>query len=113
MKHFAMIISALALAGCMETTGGSPTVEPGEPVSEGQIMTEAQFLATIADKDLTLLDDDGAPQDAKFVIASGGTWSGAANGNPFRGTWEWRDGYWCRTIAVSYTHLTLPTTSRV
>lgn len=103
IKRF-LIIGALGLAAC----GDEPqtvVTDVASPVTEGRIVTEAQFQATVADKTLTVVDEAGEPVGGVFVIARDGTWSGtAANGNVLGGTWDWNDGgYWCREITSGVT----------
>lgn len=75
-------ILALTLAGCVDTS---------LPVTKGRISTEDQFLATVAGKTIS-------NSDTTISIKHNGTITGVTHGNEISGTWEWRDGFWCRTI---------------
>jgi hypothetical protein len=79
------------LAGLL--SGCAPTVLP---VTQGRIVSAAQFDATVAGK--TASNDL-----ATVTIHRDGRVTGVSDGQAFAGTWEWRDGYWCRTITAPVT----------
>jgi hypothetical protein len=81
--RFVLSISVAALvAACGDTA---------LPVTDGRITTEQQFMDTVAGK-------SAANQLAEVSIHRDGRVTGVSDGQPFAGTWEWRDGFWCRTI---------------
>ena len=64
---------------------------PVPPVTEGRILTEAQFLATVAGK-------TASSDLATVTFERDGDIAGTSDGVEIAGRWEWRDGYLCRTI---------------
>jgi len=73
---------SLLLAACAATT---------LPVTDGRIETEDQFLATVAGRTIT-------NDLARFEIDEGGAFAGISDGQRVAGTWDFRDGFWCRAI---------------
>lgn len=87
MKIFSFLV-ALSLAGCTGTS---------EPMSlatvPGQMTTEAEFAA-LAGRRL----ETG---EADFVVLNAdGTLTGVYGGIETLGTWELRDGYFCRVVTT-------------
>lgn len=64
---------------------------PAPPLDQGRILTEADFRERVAGK--TARSDL-----ATITVAEDGTISGVSDGQAIAGTWEWRDGFFCRTI---------------
>lgn len=56
-----------------------------------RISTEAEFSQLVVGKKLTLGKN-------WFVIRKNGSLKGDFNGEKLKGAWQWRDGYWCRTL---------------
>ena len=81
------LIAALLLAACQ--TGISPT----QAVVDGPLTSEADF-ATIYGKRLGFGDADF------LTINANGTLSGEFSGTRTLGTWEIRDGFWCRELTA-------------
>jgi hypothetical protein len=79
--------AALAvLAGCQTAT---------TPATDGYVrLADRASLAPTLDRRLTLA---GSPSDY-VVIRSDGTLEGEFGGVPTAGTWEMRDGYFCRVL---------------
>jgi len=74
-----------------------PTLASAEDFQ--RIKSKSDYLNTVADR--TLVADWG------WVKASSdGRLTGEVNGEAAQGAWEWRRGFWCRTI--SYGSTTLP-----
>lgn len=78
----ALLISFLALPAC---------VDAELPVTEGRIATREAFVNTAAGRTV-------ANADTSVTITRDGRITGITHGNTISGTWEWRDGFWCRTI---------------
>lgn len=55
------------------------------------ITTEAEFDSLVVNKKMHLGDN-------WFVIKKNGSLKGEFNGEKLKGAWQWRDGYWCRTL---------------
>ncbi|MGX9856267.1 hypothetical protein ACR03S_12605 [Limimaricola variabilis] len=80
------LITALS-AGCAPM--------PGEPTANFAPLTEqAAFEAAIVGKRLTI-EDTSSP--SFLVVNAEGTMEGVYEGTAYAGTWQWRDGYFCRT----------------
>lgn len=87
MKKTLLTLPVLALAGCMET-GMSEGME-------GAVITdEAQFLQLIGDRQVHLKGE----RANNLVIGVDGSITGTFGGANLAGSWEWRDGAWCRTL---------------
>lgn len=84
MRRFA-IIAAVFLAGC--------EAQPTETMAEMRLSTSDDF-AQIMGKRLMFGDADFV------VINANGTLTGDFNGVDTRGTWELKDGYFCRTLTA-------------
>ena len=84
MKAY-LVITALLLTAC-----AGPTVVAPPQAFNGQITNQAEF-STIVGRRLTLGDDF-------VVINADGTFAGNYGGVETFGTWEFRDGYFCRTV---------------
>ncbi|MEM0948938.1 MAG: hypothetical protein AAGK37_16170 [Pseudomonadota bacterium] len=81
------LVAASMLAGCQSGTSSAPPAQTGAtPIS-----TAAAFNSEIVGKTLTI-------GESSLVIASNGTMSGTFNNAPLRGTWQFRDGQFCRTL---------------
>ena len=80
LRYSILAASALALAGCVQTTGTAPT--DADPLT-----------AALAGK--TLVNDRG-----QIAVNTDGTLTGTVGGGSesFEGAWAVRDGRWCRTI---------------
>lgn len=77
----------IALTGCVSTTGPEPATKAGPT----RITTAADFNRLVVGKRLAL---DGN----HLTIQSNGKMSGEFSGKPLAGTWEWKNGYWCRSL---------------
>ncbi len=84
MKRFA-IIAAIFLAGC--------EAQPTDTMAEMRLSTADDF-APILDKRLMFGDTD------YVVMSSDGTLTGDFGGVDTRGTWEVKDGYFCRVLTA-------------
>ncbi|WP_299292734.1 hypothetical protein [uncultured Tateyamaria sp.] len=77
---------AAALFATLAVTAPPATAQDFEVIK-----TEDAFRSLIVGKRLTIGDDH-------FVIRRNGSLRGSFGGAALRGAWEWRDGYWCRTL---------------
>jgi len=84
-----MLIAGFGLSACQAVT---ETVGPAQAVGK-QLETQSDMAAVIGNT-LTL----GPGQS--FVISDNGTLNGSWNGMPLVGTYEMRDGYFCRTLSA-------------
>lgn len=87
MKRFKVLNMILKLAVVsMFMLSGSAYAE-----SFKRIKTENQFKQLVVGKKLRF--------DKNYVtIKKNGHWSGKFWGEKLSGVWEWKNGYWCRTI---------------
>lgn len=76
------VLSLLALAACADTV---------LPVTHGPVTTAEDFRATAVGKTIS-------NSTTSVRINKNGTLTGITNGTEIAGTWEFRDGAWCRTI---------------
>lgn len=76
------VLSLLALAACADTV---------LPVTHGPVTTAEEFRATAVGKTIS-------NSTTSVRINKNGTLSGVTNGTEIAGTWEFREGAWCRTI---------------
>lgn len=76
----------LCLSACMEAGGNSAAT----PVATGAIQTKAQFVATIANRNLTF------GNNSIRYFPDGYLW-GNINNQSFVGAWEWRGTSQCQT----------------
>jgi hypothetical protein len=84
-----MLISGVGLSACQTVT---EAVGPAQAAGK-QFETQSDTAAVIGNT-LTL----GPGQS--FVISDNGTLDGSWNGMPLVGTYEMRDGYFCRTLSA-------------
>ncbi len=82
---FLWLSGAIALSACAQQS------EPAEPLR--LISEEAEFTALFVDKPFT---KDGRT----FAINSDGTVGGDLDGQTPVGTWEWKDGTYCRAFTL-------------
>ena len=89
--QLACLVAVCALvAGCQ-----SPAVdEDGTENGYARVATEAE-LASLYGRRLELNPGEF------LVVDADGTFGGSFGGNAIDGTWEMRDGYWCRTLEGS------------
>lgn len=88
-------IILVALAGC-DIPVDSATQQVDEMATDTEfvrIMTAEQFGSLVVGKRLTL-------DDNYVVAAADGALTGNFGGNELVGTWEWLDGYFCRTLTT-------------
>lgn len=90
MKYFALV-PMLALIACGETAMDAEMTD----MAPKQITSEADFVAKVADKKMVLEGTDNF-----VMINSNGTIGGNFGGSALAGTWEWRDGAWCRVLTA-------------
>lgn len=83
MRLIGLVLLA-ALAACAQTV---------LPVTYGRIMTEQEFVATAVGRTVS-------NADTSVTITGDGRITGVTHGTEIAGTWEWRDGFWCRTITA-------------
>ena len=83
MRLIALLLPGL-LAACANTV---------LPVTYGRITTEAEFVATAVGRTVS-------NANTSIAITRNGRITGVTHGNEISGTWEWRDGFWCRTITA-------------
>ena len=84
-----MLIAGVGLSACQTVT---ETAAPAQAAGK-QLETQSDMAAVIGNT-LTL----GPGQS--FVISDAGTMNGSWNGMPLIGTYEMRDGYFCRTLSA-------------
>lgn len=82
-------VALFALAGCDAAI--APSGDMSAETGFTRITTAEQFDALVVGKRLSLSDN-------YFVAAADGTLSGNFGGEALLGTWQWSDGYWCRTL---------------
>ncbi|UWR23440.1 hypothetical protein [Sulfitobacter sp. S190] len=88
MKNIiAMTVIGLGLAAC-QTTGAQQSVDKDAAM---RLATQAD-MALIDGKTLTL------EPGKSYVVSSAGTIRGSWEGKPLVGTYEMRDGYFCRVL---------------
>ncbi len=68
-----------------------PGVTPAAAQGFQRITTEAGFNQLVVGRKLSLNSN-------YITIKKNGIVKGRFNGEPLRGYWEWRDGFWCRTL---------------
>ncbi len=88
LKNFTMALTGLALSSSLMFTA-TPTVAQ----SYTPITTEAAFHTLATNKKLWFGKDH-------ILIRKHGALRGNFGGNARRGAWEWRNGYWCRTLTT-------------
>lgn len=81
---------SLGLAAC-QTTGGMKS-DPANTFA--QITTEEAFIDSVVGKQLFYKADKAN----SIVIAEDRTWAGNWNGKAISGEWEFKVGYFCRTM---------------
>lgn len=82
MKYLRLAVAAIALAGIWA---------PAAMADYTRIKTEADFRKLVVGKKLWLDKNN-------FVIRANGRLRGKFSGQTVKGLWEWREGYWCRTL---------------
>lgn len=87
---FAACLSLGFLSACQTTTEESE-------VTYTQITTETAFIGGVVGKPLFL----DSKVKGTVIISADKTWSGEVGPMKMKGTWEWKDGYWCRTLEGS------------
>jgi len=92
MKKTLPFLGALALSACMSPMGETSS----SAAMVGPISTAEAFQSEIVGKTLTI-------GDASLVIAGDGTLEGNFNNAPLKGTWEFVDGQFCRTLTEHQT----------
>ena len=65
------------------------------PLEDGRIVEEDEFRRTIVGRKIVLADN------AFVRINSDNTISGVIEGLEATGSWDFEDGFWCRTITVA------------
>lgn len=89
MKYLAAIsLAAITLTACQTTTEGAGAAQSGAM----QLATQSDMNAIVGK---TLTHSPGQ----SIVISSDGTLSGSWDGMPIVGTYEMRDGFFCRTLS--------------
>ena len=88
MKYF-VFTALLGLAACQTTTDADASSQS----SVQQLATQTDMSA-ITGKTLTLNPGQS------FVISDDGTLAGTWDGGPLIGTYEMKDGYFCRTLSA-------------
>lgn len=94
MRYFALVPMALLVA-CAETAVEEVAMEEAD-MAGVPIVEEADFLAQVAGNEMAL---EGSPQNTVTINADG-TLTGFFGGADLAGTWEWRDGAWCRELSA-------------
>jgi hypothetical protein len=89
LKPFVFLIAGLTLAACQMPTETAMTSQ----MSMRQISTQSDMSAIIG-KTLTF-----GPRQS-FVISDNGTLRGSWDDMPLIGTYEMRDGFFCRTLSA-------------
>lgn len=84
-----LLVAVVGLAACETTTQVDTTAQ----VSAIQLATQSDMSA-ITGKTLTFA------MDQSFVISDDGTLKGSWNGEPLIGTYEMKDGFFCRTLSA-------------
>lgn len=86
-KMISAACTALVLAACQTTTDG------GVASSGPKQLSSQNDMSAVVGRTLTL-----GPRQS-FVIASDGTLNGSWDGRPLVGTYQMRDGFFCRTLS--------------
>jgi len=93
MKHL-VILAGLTLSACAQQSGIGAT-------DAGATQAQVQRISTMAQLQ-PFLDRRWEFGNGNYsVVHSDGTVTGEFGGNSLTGTWEMRDGYWCRTITLA------------
>lgn len=80
-----------ASATCLALVGLTSTYAMADGFK--RIETEADFRKLIVNKKLTLGENH-------VVIRKNGNLKGNFNDEDLKGAWQWRDGFWCRTLST-------------
>ena len=96
MKPYLILMAgALALTACAETTAEAEmAAEPTMAADATMQLATQEDLAAIIGRTL----DFG--EGRSFVISADGTLAGDWGGTPLAGTYEMRDGFFCRTLTA-------------
>ena len=89
MRH-TIFVPFVFLIACAEAPEGA-TAMADKPITEA-----ADFTALVVGRELALQSD---PANT-VVINADGSIGGVFGGAALAGTWEWRDGAWCRTLTA-------------
>ena len=95
MKRSIFLIPFAALVACADASSDLATDIADSALGARPITDEATFVSLVGDRQVLLKDTDN-----EIVIGSDGSISGVFNGAVLAGTWEWRDGAWCRTLTA-------------
>jgi len=91
LKFFATLaFAALTLTACQSTTDGAAVTQSGGTQLATQVDMEAIFGKTLM-----------AGPGQSLMISANGTLNGTWNSAPLAGTFEMRDGFFCRTLSAS------------
>ena len=86
------------LKSLLATTIGLALSIPATAGDFKRIKKKSEYLKMVADKKLVA--------DWGWVIASSdGSLMGQINGQSAQGKWDWKGGYWCRTITFGSTSM--------
>lgn len=77
---------ALAFSAATLVVGGPATAD-----TFTRIQTEADFKKQVTNR--KLLQGDNT-----VTIRKNGKFAGVFGGTKYKGVWQWRDGFWCRTL---------------
>ena len=92
LRNILIGVSTVGLSACASTQG----IESGTIATSNYTRVTTDEMQSYIDKKLTLKGNH-------FVISEDGTFSGNWNGSGISGTWEFKDGYWCRDMPSSKT----------
>jgi len=68
-----------------------------EDTDDGFVQITDETISAFFDKQLFLFNGESLTENF-IVVRDGGSFDGTWNDAPIAGTWEMRDGYWCRVI---------------
>jgi hypothetical protein len=89
MNKLALLcVASLGLAACQTTVDGTASAPAG-----GMQLASQSDMNAITGRTLTF------GPDQSFVISGNGTLNGSWDGAPLVGTYEMRDGFFCRTLS--------------
>lgn len=97
--HMFLIAGALALAACAETTADAE-METETMAEESMAADATMQLATQEDLAAIVGKTLDFGEGRSFVISADGTLAGDWGGTPLAGTYEMRDGFFCRTLTA-------------